>query len=134
LIVTMLFAGFLAAADAIPRTMRLDYFHTGNAVEERFALDGVVLEGAWPGPLNRMIDDTNLGKYFFEIIDRQTNRVLYSRGFASIYGEWETTPEAKEACRTFHESLRFPAPAVPFQVIVKKRGSRNEFRARYGLS
>lgn len=126
--IAMLFAGFLAAADTTPRTMRLDYFHTGNAVEERFALDGVVLEGSWPGPLNRMIDDTNLGKYFFEIIDRQANRVLYSRGFASIYGEWETTSEAKEAYRTFHESLRFPAPAAPFQAVVKKRGPHSEFR------
>jgi hypothetical protein len=45
--------------------------------------------------------------------------VLYSRGFSSIYGEWETTAEAKEADRTFSESLRFPAPARAVRVIVK---------------
>ncbi len=129
----LLFVGLLAAADPSPITMRLDYFHTGNALEERFALDGVVIEGPWPGPLNRTIDDTNLGKYFFEIIDRQTNRVLYSRGFASIYGEWETTGEAKESNRTFHESLRFPAPAEPFQVVLKKRGAGNAFREIWSL-
>ncbi len=123
----MLLAGFIAAAEPSPRTMRLDYFHTGNSIEERFALDSVVLEGSWPGPLNRMIDDTNLGKYFFEIVDRKTNRVLYSRGFASMYGEWETTAEAREVQRTFHESLRFPAPTEPFQVVLKKRGTGNAF-------
>jgi len=129
LIVTaLLFAGFLAAADSTPRTMRLDYFHTGSSAEERFAFDGIVLEGPWPGPLKRMIDDTNLGKYFFEVIDRQTNRILFSRGFASIYGEWETTAEAKDASRTFHESLRFPAPVAPFQIVIKKRGAGNAFR------
>jgi len=31
--------------------MRLDYVHTGTTAEESFALDGLVLEGAWPGPL-----------------------------------------------------------------------------------
>ena len=31
----------------------------------------------------------------FEVIERESRRVLYSRGFASIYGEWETTVEAK---------------------------------------
>ncbi len=129
----LLFVGLLAAADPSPDTMRLEYFHTGNALEERFALDGVVIEGPWPGPSNRTIDDTNLGKYFFEIIDRQTNRILYSRGFASIYGEWETTGEAKESNRTFHESLRFPAPAEPFQVILKKRGAGNAFREIWSL-
>jgi IgA peptidase M64/peptidase M64-like protein len=120
----------LAAAQAAagPRTLRLDYFHTGGAAEERFALDGLALEGPWPGPPDRLLDDTNLGKYFFEVIDRDTNRVLYSRGFASIYGEWETTAEAKERPATFHESLRFPLPDRPAQVLVKKRDRRNAFR------
>jgi hypothetical protein len=121
-------ASVLAAHAADPRTMRLDYFHTGSATEEHFALDGVALEGAWPGRLDRPIDDSNLGKYYFEVLDRATNRALYSRGFASIYGEWETTPEAKEQRRGFHESLRFPAPGAPVQVVLKKRGPRNEFR------
>ena len=79
-----------------PRTLRLDYVHTGMAAEEHFALDGVVLEGEWPGPLDRWTDESNLGKYYFQVLDRATNRVIYSRGFASIYGEWETTGEAKE--------------------------------------
>ncbi len=128
LLLGMFIAGLAASADSTPRTMRIDYFHTGNATEERFALDGVVLEGPWPGPLNRRIDNTNLGKYFFEVIDRDTKRVLYSRGFASIFGEWETTAEAKNSNATFHESVRFPLPAAPFQFVLKKRDVGNAFR------
>jgi hypothetical protein len=119
----------IAAAPSAPapRTLRLDYFHTGNASEERFSFDGLALEGAWPGPLDRVIDDTNLGKYSFEVRDLKTNAILYSRGFASIYGEWETTAEAKERSRGFSESVRFPEPSGPVQVVLKKRGRRNEF-------
>ncbi len=113
--------------------MRLDYVHTGNAAEEHFALDGLSLEGDWPGRLDRPIDNTNLGKYLFEIIDRKTNQLLYSRGFASIYGEWETTPEAKEQWRAFSESLRFPAPAGPVQVVIKKRDRQNAFREVWSI-
>ena len=116
-----------------PRTLRLDYIHTGTATEERFALDGVVLEGAWPGPLDRWLDESNLGKYYFQVLDRATNRVVYSRGFASVYGEWETTGEAKEQRRAFSESLRFPAPENPVQVVIKKRGPRNEFREVWSI-
>ena len=116
-----------------PRTLRLDYVHTGTAAEEHFALDGVVLEGAWPGPLDRWIDESNLGKYYFQVMDRATNRVIYSRGFASIYGEWETTGEAKEQRRAFSESLRFPAPQSQVQVVIKKRGPRNEFREVWSI-
>jgi hypothetical protein len=115
------------ASAAPPRTMRLDYYHTGTATEERFSLDRVVVEPLpWAG--GRPIDDTNLGKYFFEVIDRRSNLPIYSRGFASIYGEWEATGEAKTQARTFHESLRFPAPDGPVQVVLKKRDPRNAFR------
>jgi len=122
-----------AGQAADPRTLRLDYFHGGDAAQELLSLDGLVLEGPWPGRLDRTIDDTNLGKYYFEVLDRKTNRVLYSRGFASIFGEWVETPEAKDIRRQFHESLRFPAPAAPVQITVKKRDRRNAFRELWSV-
>jgi len=123
----------LAAAAAEPRTLRLDYVHSGSATEERFALTGLALEGPWPGPADRRIDDTNLGPYLFEVVELKGNRVWYSRGFASIYGEWETTGEAKERSRAFGESLRFPEPPGAVQVVVKKRGPRNEWREAWSV-
>jgi hypothetical protein len=122
----------LLAAD--PRTMRLDCFHGGTANEEQLSLDALALEGPWPGRLDRAIDDTNLGKYYFEVLDRKTNRVLYSRGFASIFGEWQETPEAAEVRRQFHESLRFPAPLAPVQVVVKRRDRQNAFRELWSVA
>lgn len=122
-----------ASQAADPRTMRLDLYHGGTATEEQLSLDGLVLEGAWPGRLDRAIDDTNLGKYFFEILDRQTNRVLYSRGFDSVFGEWQETPEAKEVRRQFSESLRFPAPAAAVRVVVKRRSPQGGFRELWSL-
>ncbi|MCL4402519.1 MAG: IgA Peptidase M64 [Acidobacteria bacterium] len=124
-------AALLAAA---PRTLRVDYYHSGNSTEEHFALDSVAVEGAWPGNPARAIDDTNLGKYFFEVVDARTHRVIYSRGFASIYGEWETTDEASRQWRTFSESLRFPEPPGPVQIHLKKRGGANAFREVWSVA
>jgi hypothetical protein len=113
----------------------VDYYHTGNVSQESFSLDRVVLEPLeWPGNPNRPIDDSNLGKYFFEVADRETHRVLFSRGFASIYGEWETTPDAKTRLQTFSESLRFPAPSGTVQITVKKRDAKNAFRDIWTLT
>jgi hypothetical protein len=109
------------------RTMRVDYFHTGRADERVVTLDRVLDDGAWAGSRTRLLDDTNLGKYLFEVIDRRTNAVVYSRGFATLYGEWETTPEARTEWRTFHDSLRFPWPKAPVQVVVKRRGADGRF-------
>lgn len=114
------------------RAMRFDYFHSGTAKEEHISLDGLRLEGDWPGSRVRLIDDTNLGKYLFEVIDPATHRVIYSRGFSSIYGEWETTGEAAAGTwRTIHESMRFPETRGKAQLVLKKRAADGTFREIY---
>jgi hypothetical protein len=124
-----IFVLFASITTAAPATMRFDYYHTGNWEQEFFSVDRIVIEPLpWPGNPNHPTDETNLGKYFFEVIDRQTNRVIYSRGFASIFGEWETTPEAHDMHRTFQESFRFPAPTSKVQIVLKKRDKQNAFR------
>jgi hypothetical protein len=110
-------------------TMRVDYYHSGNATQEHFSLDRVVVEPLpWPGDPQKTLDTTMRGKYFFEVIDEATKKTLYSRGFASIYGEWETTGEAKSMNRTFSESLRFPGVDKPARIVLKKRDARNVFQ------
>jgi len=109
-------------------TLRLDYDHVGMAQEERFALDGLRREGPWPGSRVNLVDPLDLGPYRFEVRDRATNAVLYAQGFASIYGEWETTDEARSLWRSFHESVRFPFPQRPVQVGLLKRSPDNTFR------
>jgi hypothetical protein len=109
--------------------MRLDYYHTGTSKQEFFSLDRIVIEPLpWPGSTTQRIDNSNLGKYFFEVRDQKSKDLLFSRGFASIFGEWETTDEAGTTMRTFSESLRFPAPAAPAEIILKKRDSQNAFQ------
>ena len=75
-------------------TLRVDYDHVGTADEEHVALERVRIEGPWPGSRTQLIDTSNLGKYLVEVVDLATHRVLYTRGFAGIFGEWETTGEA----------------------------------------
>ena len=126
---------FGAAPAAAAQTMRVDYYHTGNDKEERFSLDRIVIEPLpWAGNPSRPIDDTNLGKYFFEVVDAQSGATLYSRGFSSIYGEWETTSEAGSMNRTFSESLRFPAVDKPARIVVKKRDAKNAFQVIWTLA
>lgn len=112
-----------------PQTLRIDYNHTGNFETEIFSLEQVVLEPLpFPGNTRQPEDNTLRGKYLFEIINPDSEKILWSRSFSSIYGEWETTGEARNMHRTFHESLRFPRPQKPFEVVLKKRGAQNEFK------
>ncbi len=110
------------------KTMRLDYFHTGNSKTEHFAVDRILNDGNWPGSRTVLVDKLNLGLYYFEVRDAGTDTLLYSRGFASIFGEWQTIPEAKREWGTFHESIRFPWPRKSVKVVMKKRDKKNNFK------
>src|ERR1700678_316351 len=104
-----------------PRTLRVDYYHTGNSHDQWFSLDRVVLEPLeWPGNLKKSIDESHLGNYLFEVHERGNGKLLYSRGFNSVFGEWRTTDEALHGNRTFSESLRFPNPDGPVEVSLKE--------------
>lgn len=129
LVLLLVLCSTAVRAGELPRTMRLDYYHTGNTSQEIFALDEIVIEPLpWPGNPQKPIDDSNLGSYFFEVTDKASKKVLYSRGFDSVYGEWVTTAEARKVHKTFHESLRFPAPTAPVEIVVKKRDAKNAWR------
>ncbi len=57
------------------QTLRLDLFHTGTADFEYLSLDRARVEGPWPGSRTQLLDTTNLGKYRFEVVDVESNRV-----------------------------------------------------------
>jgi hypothetical protein len=115
-------------ASFVPKTMRVDLAHTGGPGGEVIGLSRVVSDGPWGGSTTRLVDDTNLGTYWFGVVDPDTNRLVFSRGYSSLYGEWETTSEPKKTTKTLTESLRFPWPKKRVQVVVKRRDKENLFK------
>jgi hypothetical protein len=62
------------------------------------------------------------------VVDLESQAVIYSRGFASIYGEYETTGEAADGVmKTIAEAVRFPEPRKPVQVRLRKRSADQSF-------
>jgi IgA Peptidase M64/Peptidase M64 N-terminus len=133
LVWSALFAANVHAGTA-PATLRVDLLHTGNALSEQYALERVVIEPLpWPGNPARPLDATNRGLNRFEVVDPKTSKVLYSRGYSTIFGEWRTTEEAQKQSRGFQESLRFPMPAAPVRVRVLQRDDRNAFSVAWSI-
>jgi hypothetical protein len=121
------------AARFTGKTLRFDYDHVGTAAEEHIAVHRWRVEGDWAGSRTHLVDDTGFGKYLVEVRDPATDELLYSRGFCSIYGEWETTGEAQEAWRSFQESQRFPEPRSSVRVVLRKRGEDGEFHEFFAV-
>lgn len=126
-IITVLFWAKFSFAQV--QTLRVDIYHTGDATQEIFSLDQIVIEPlAWPGSTEQTIDNLNRGKYRFVIKDKASSKVLFTRSYSSIYGEWETTGEAMKIKRTFHESLRFPKPESLVDITIEKRDDKHQFQ------
>ena len=118
----------LPAAAAPPATLRVDIQHGGDANTEHFALERLVVEPLpWPGNPARPLDDSNRGMNQVRVLDADTGQLLYSRGYSTIFGEWQSTGEAAGLQRSFQESLRIPMPEKPVTVQVLKRDAGNNF-------
>jgi hypothetical protein len=114
----------------VDKTMRVDYFHTGNAAEETFALDQVYDQGLWAGTRAHLIDPFNLGRYMVRITDDASGALIFSRGFDSYFGEYKTSePALKGVRRTYHESALLPYPKKPIRFTVEAKDRQNVLKA-----
>ncbi|MGB5288113.1 MAG: M64 family metallopeptidase [Ignavibacteriaceae bacterium] len=113
------------------KTLRLDYFHTGDKENESYSFDELVEEPYWGGSKVNLIDKFNYGKYKFEVYDEESNQLIYSRGYSTIFNEWQTTEEAKHTTKTFSETVVFPFPKNPVLVRFYSRNRKNEWMNKF---
>ena len=97
--------------------MRVDYFHTGDNENDYYLIDELIEEPFWGGSKVNLIDQFPYGKYRFEVYDEESNKLIYSRGYSTLFNEWQTTEEAQQTVKTFSETIVFPYPKKP--VIIK---------------
>jgi hypothetical protein len=114
------------------KTMRVDYYHSGTKGQEYFSLDKIFIEGDWPGSKTNLIDTLNLGEYLIKIFDVSTNSLIFSRGYSTIFNEWQTTDEPSTGIyKTFHETVRFPFPKQKIQLTINRRDKQMFFKEVY---
>jgi hypothetical protein len=116
-------------------TMRIDYYHTGDADEEFISIDQIYKQNIWAGTVTNLIDPFNLGKYFLKVFDKADSVLIYSRGFSTYFGEYQTTPQAKAGIKkTFHESFLLPYPNKPVQIVLETRKRNNDLIPIYKMN
>ncbi len=105
------------------RTMRIDYYHVGNAEEEIITIDRIYKAGIWAGSRKNLIDNFNNGRYYVKVYDAKTGKLIFSKGFDSYFGEYKTTNDAiKGKKRTYHETVLIPFPRNKIRIEFEKRG------------
>ena len=108
----------------VDKTMRLDYFHIGDAKQEWITVDQVYEQGIWAGSRRNLVDKFDNGRYYAKIYDAASGQLIFSKGFDSYFGEYKTTSKAlKGIKRAYHETILIPYPKknIVFTVEVRDR-------------
>lgn len=136
LVLTLLLSAALSAQSEFEKyftdkTLRFDYYETGNKDTEMFSFAQCKEEKYWGGSKTILIDTVNYGNYQFVVKDYRTGEPIYSRGYSTLFQEWQTTEEAKTITKTFSGTVTFPYPKDLVVVELYKRDKKNNFTKRY---
>ena len=108
-------------------SLRMDVFQCGNADSSHYVFERFLIEPHYGGSKVNLIDPFNYGTNRVKVIDAQTNTLIYSRGYNTLFREWQTTNEAKTMERCYEESVNVPLPRHEAYLILEIRNFNGEF-------
>ncbi len=116
-------------------SLRIDYYHTGTDKTQQILFKELRKEPYWGGSKTNLTDEFGYGSYFVKVFDLNTNKLIYSYAFCSLFEEWQFTEEAKNSNKGFPESLIMPFPKNEIRVELQSRiFSNNQFEKIYEIT
>ncbi|MCI0523189.1 MAG: IgA Peptidase M64 [Bacteroidales bacterium] len=113
------------------RTMRFDFKLAGNSESTKVYPVSLISEPFWGGSVKNLTDPFDYGNFRYEVFDAATGTLLYSKGFCTLYQEWQTTAEARRIEKSFHEVATFPFPKNKVSFVLSIRGRDGLFTRLY---
>lgn len=105
-------------------TLRIDLNHCGDASTESYFLDKIVKEPYWGGSKVYLIDTLGYGNQHLRVYDAATDSLIYSRGYCTLFNEWQATDEARSVRKSYAESVVMPYPKDKVRVEIIARDKR----------
>ena len=115
----------------LDKTLRLDYYHTGNDTSDSYSYDELIEEPYWGGSKTNLLDKFDYGKYKFIVKDYESGIEIYSRTYSTLFSEWQTTDEAKQTVKSFSETIVFPYPKNNVVVEFYSRDKKNILNKKF---
>jgi hypothetical protein len=108
------------------KSMRIDFYITGDANQEIITLDKIYEQGIWAGNPEKLFDVYGRGRYLAKVYDVASNTLVFSKGFGTIFGEYQDTePSQKGISKSFHNTVIIPYPQRPVLFVIEKSDKRN---------
>jgi hypothetical protein len=116
----------------VDKTMRIDYWHVGNKLDESVIIDRIYQQGTWAGNPAKPIYPFRYGRYLVKVYDVESNALIYSKGYDGYYGEYKTTdPAAKGEKRVFQQTALIPYPKKPVTFVIERRDTNYVYHPEF---
>ena len=131
------FIGISLAANAAfddyfeSKSLRIDYFHTGDNTRDFYSIDELIQEPIWAGSKVNLIDPFNIGNYKYMVFDDSSNILIFSRTYSTLFSEWQTTEEAKKTVKSFSETVICPFPKKNVRIEFYTRNKKGIFEKKF---
>ncbi len=118
------------------KTLRVDYYHSGDKDHEFYSIDQCLIEPYWGGSKVNLIDAFDFGTYRYDVTDLVEDTLIYSGRYCTLFNEWQTTEEAKKTVKSFSETVIFPLPKhlVRIDFYSRKNTGSWELKFAYELN
>lgn len=103
------------------KNMRFDFLLGGNSKEVYVYPVETKQEPFWAGNKKNLIDPFNYGSYRYRVFDTKSDSLIFSKGFSTLFQEWQTTAEAKKINKTFYQAAIFPYPKKEIRLDIDAR-------------
>ena len=105
----------------------MDVFQCGDSDSSHYVFERFIIEPHFGGSKVNLIDPFNFGTNRVKVVDAQTNTLIYTRGYNTLFREWQTTNEATTMERCYEESVTVPWPINAAYVVLEIRNFNGEF-------
>jgi len=113
------------------KTFRIDLCRTGDATTDITSIQFIYRYGVWSGNPQHLIDPFPMGRNRIKVYDLTQNKLIYSRGYDSYYGEYRTSQPALDGVkRTFLESVFIPEPIRPVMLVLEERDKQYVYHVK----
>jgi len=113
------------------KTLRLDYLHIGDAFSERIDPITFWAGGIWSGTRAQLIEPARLGEVVLTVKDAASGKIIYTRSYSTLFGEFATTEKAEQVEGVFEESILMPYPKEKILYEFSVYSRAHEFNVLY---
>lgn len=109
-------------------SLRFDFLLGGNSENVTVYPEGMKQEAFWAGNKTHLVDEFNYGTYRYRVFDPESKQLIFSKGFSTLFQEWQTTAEAKTTNKTFYQAAIFPYPKNKVRLEIDARQWDGSFK------